>query len=624
MNPKFLKYYNQELDFIRRMGGEFAEEFPKIAGRLGLDAFECSDPYVERLIEGFAFLAARVQLKVDAGFPRFTQHLLQMVYPHYLPPMPSMVIVQLQPNPGEGSLVNGITVPRGSQMRSGISKGEQTACEYRTAHDLTLWPLELTEVKYLDSPSVIANLGIPVRDGVKAGMRLRLRCTAGLPFNQLPLERLPLFLRGAETAFPMYEQFMSNTLGLVIQPIQKPASWNETLPASSVTPIGFGDEEAMLPCSARSFQGYRLLQEYFAMPERFLFVELTNLQKGLRRCDDNELDLIVLFNRTVPRLADSVRLTNFNLFCTPAVNLFPKRADRIHITSATSEYHIVPDRTRPMDFEVYDVSEVLGYGSGAEPEREFLPFYELKDRHIHQGKQAYYMINREQRRLSATQQRKGARTSYIGSEVFIALVDAEQAPFNSNLKQLGLQLLCTNRDLPLQMPAGAGPSDFSLQAGAPVESIRCLVGPTRPKPSIAHRETAWRLISHLSLNYLSLIDSDAKDGAVALRQLLKLYSDTSEPHLRRQIEGLNSIRSAPIISPVSRGGPIAFCRGLELTLTFNESAFEGSGVFLLGAVLENFLSHYVSINSFTETVVKTAERGEIARWPTRLGRRHQI
>lgn len=630
MDPRFLKYYNQELDFIRRMGGEFAEEFPKIAGRLGLDAFECSDPYVERLLEGFAFLAARVQLKVDAGFPRFSQHLLQMVYPHYLASLPSMTVVQMQPNLSEGSLAEGVKIPRGSQMRSNIGKGEQTACEYRTAHDLTLWPIELIEAKYLDSASGVANLGVPGREGVKAGLRLRLRSTAGLLFNQLPLESLPLFLRGSDVAFPLYEQLMVNTLALVIQPAKRPVPWHEVEPASAVKSMGFDDNQSLLPYSARSFQGYRLLQEYFAMPERFLFFEVNDLQKALNRCDHNEVDLIFLFNRSVPGLTDLVGTSHFNLFCTPAINLFAKRADRIHLTRATAEYHIVPDRTRPMDFEVYDVNEVLGYGSGTEPEQEFLPFYQLKEQHIQREQRAYYMLTREQRRFSVSQRRKGPRSSYIGSEVFISLVDSEEAPFSCSLRQLGLNLLCTNRDLPLQMPVGIGLTDFSLQAGAPVQSIRCLAGPTRPRPSNAHQETAWHLISQLSLNYLSLADNVQEEGTLAMRQLLELYSDTSDPHIRKQTEGLLSISSTPIISPICHthhtrhGGPITFGRGLEVTLTFDESAFEGSGVFLLGTVLEHFLCRYVSINSFTETVLKTTDRGEIARWPARIGKRHHV
>jgi type VI secretion system protein ImpG len=377
----------------------------------------------------------------------------------------------------------------------------------------------------------------------------------------------------------------------------------------------------LLPYTARSFQGYRFLQEYFAFPERFLFIELTQMKPGISRCEDNELDLIFRFNRGNPQLADAVGTEHFNLFCTPAVNLFPKRADRIHLTKQTSEYHIVPDRTRPMDFEVNSVSEVLGFGARAEPEIEFLPFYQVRDRYSYQKRAAYYTLYREQRRLSAKQRRTRPRSSYIGSEAYISLVDAQEAPFSSNLKQLGLKLICTNRDLPLHMPVGIGNTDFTLQTGAPVESIRCLAGPTKPRPSNVQRETAWELISHLALNYLSLNDNNTEQGAAALRQLLTLYSDYGEPNIQKQIDGVLSIRSKPVVRRINIPGPITFGRGLELIINFEESAFEGSGVILLGAVLEQFFARYVSINSFTETVIKTTERDEIIRWPAQIGTR---
>ena len=212
MDPLFLKYYNKELQYIREMGGEFAEEFPKIAGRLGLNSFECADPYVERLLEGFAFLAARVQLKVDAEFPRFTQHFLDMVYPHYLSPLPSMAIVQLMPDLNESSLQNGVLIPRGSQLRSQIGKGEQTACEYTTAQEVKLWPIQLIEAEYLPNPSAVANLGIDSQPGLKAGLRLRLRCTAGLQFSHLAIDNLVFYLRGGEVAVHLYEQLIANVL----------------------------------------------------------------------------------------------------------------------------------------------------------------------------------------------------------------------------------------------------------------------------------------------------------------------------------------------------------------------------------------------------------------------------
>jgi type VI secretion system protein ImpG len=606
------------------MGGEFAEEFPKIAGRLGLNAFECADPYVERLLEGFAFLAARVQLKVDAEFPRFTQHFLEMVFPHFLSPVPSMAVVQLMPDLNEASLQNGVLIPRGSQLRSQIGKGEQTACEYSTAHDVTLWPLQLCEAEYLSSASAVANLGVSSRPGLKAGLRLRLRSTAGLKFNHLSLDRLAVFLRGDEVAVSIYEQLTANLLDVMVQSGQRPLPRSISLGASAVKRLGFEDQQALLPITARSFRGYRFLQEYFAFPERFLFVELTGLQPAVRRCEATDLDFIFLFDRSHAQLADAVDASHFNLFCTPAVNLFSKQADRIHLTPQVSEYHIVPDRTRPMDFEVYGVSEVSGFGARAEPEIEFLPFYELKERSAYHQRKAYYTLYREQRRPSTKQRRYGARSSYIGSEAYLSLVDAKEAPYSSSLKQLGMKLLCTNRDLPLHMPLGIGHTDFTLQTGAPVDSIRCLAGPTKPRPSNVQKETAWQVISHLALNYLSLVDNNPEQGAAALRQILMLYADYSEPNIQKQIEGVLSIRSIPIVRRIETPGPITFGRGLELTVNCDESAFEGSGVILLGAVLEQFFARYASINSFTETVIQTTDRGEIMRWPARIGKRPTI
>nr|MCU0808986.1 type VI secretion system baseplate subunit TssF [Candidatus Contendobacter sp.] len=209
-------------------------------------------------------------------------------------------------------------------------------------------------------------------------------------------------------------------------------------------------------------------------------------------------------------------------------------------------------------------------------------------------------------------------------EVYLSLVDADEAPYRGNLRQLAVTTLCTNRDLPLHMPVGLGQTDFTLASGAPVRAVRCLAGPTKPRPSHAQGDTAWRLISHLSLNYLSLADTDARQGAVALRELLALYGDLAEAAVRKQIDGVNSVQAVPVTRRAPIPGPIAFARGLEVTVNLDEAAFEGSGIFLLGSVLEQFFAKYASINSFTETVVKSTERGEIIRWPARIGRRHTL
>ena len=622
MDPRLLRYYNSELHHLREMGGEFAAEFPKIAARLGMDGFECADPYVERLLEGFAFLAARVQLKVDAEFPRFTQHLLEMVYPNYLEPTPSMAVVQFQPDLAEGSLNEGFSIEKGTALRSQAGKGEQTPCEYRTAHDIKLWPLQITEAEYLPSLGAVASLGIPSLNGLKAGIRIRLKTTAGLKFNELKLDTLPVFLRGhGELPMQLYEQLIGDSFAVCMQSVGKSHSWQHLVKEDAVSRLGFADDQALLKYSPRSFQGYRLLQEYFAFPERFMFAEIKGFAQAIKQCEAQEMDVIVLLNRSHPKLINAVDVSQFALYCTPAINLFPKRVDPIHINQKLSEFHIIPDRSRPMDFEVCQVKEVIGIGENNNEKREFLPFYQYSDERNHDEKPAYYSLNRQQRVISSKLKREGPRSSYIGTEIFIALVDGQEVPYSQELRQLSINTLCSNRDLPLQMPVGGGKTDFTMQKGAPVQSIRCLSGPTKPRASNAYGTAGWTLINHLSLNYLSLIDTNMKDGATALRSLLRLYSEYSEASIAKQIEGLLSIQAKAIVRRINTVGPIVFGRGQEITLNFEESAFAGSGIFLLGAVLEQFLARYVSINSFTETVIRSTERGEITRWPPRTGRR---
>ncbi len=625
MDPRLLRYYNQELHHVRDMGAEFAKEFPKIAGRLGMEGIDCADPYVERLLEGFAFMAARVQLKIGAEFPRFTQHLFELIYPHYLAPTPSMAVVKLDPDLNEGGLATGFSIPRGSPMQSTLGKGDQTTCTYTTAHDLTLWPVELTEARYFSGTSALANLGLKDLRGAKAGIRFRFRATAGLAFDELPLDSLALYLRGAdELPKKVYEQMLANCTGTIIRPKGGKDPWQVRLEKSSVRSLGFDNEQSLLPYTRRSFQGYRLLQEYFAFPERYLFVELCDLKAGVSQCTGTELEVVVLLDRSVGGLENTIDKKTFALNCAPIINLFDKTADRIHVDRGQPTFHVLPDRTRPLDFEVYAVTGVRGYGSGADDEVEFLPFYASRDAGLRHEQMAYYTAQREPRMLSTRQRKVGSRASYVGSEVYISLVDTTQAPFSGELKQLAIRTMCTNRDLPLQVLLGKGKTDFTLETGAPVKSIRCVAGPTRPRPSLANGDASWRLISHLSLNYMSLVDDNSDEGAVALREILSLYSDESDAATQRQIEGVKSVSSRPVTRRLPTTGPISFGRGLEVTVECEDGAFEGTGVFLLGSVLEEFLARYVSTNSFSELVLKTDDRGEVARWPARIGRRPRL
>jgi type VI secretion system protein ImpG len=622
MDPRLLRYYEGELRYVRELGGEFAREFPKIAGRLGLEEFECADPYVERLLEGFAFLAARVHLKMDAEFPRFSQHLMEILYPHYLAPTPSMTVVQLSPNLDEGALAGGFRVPRGTALRTRLGRQDQTSCEYRTSQEVRLWPLQLVHAEYTGFVGDLQGLALPRK--AAGALRLKLRATAGVNISDLALDELTVFLRGAESLpFRLYELIHGHTTAVVARPIGRPPAWQHVVTASPVTRVGFEDDEALLPYGARSFHGYRLLQEYFAFPQRYLFARIGGLAPAVKRCNETEIELVLVTDTHDAELDGAVDTDALALNCTPAINLFQRRADRIHLSDATAEYHVVADRTRPLDFEVYEVRGVVGMGTSEEVTQTFRPFYAWNDRTPAGDHKAYYTVQRQPRTISAKQRVQGARSSYVGSEIYLSLVDADEGPFQSGLRQLSVDTLCTNRDLPLHMSLRQGRTDFTLDSGAPVESVRCLAGPTPPRASHAHGDTTWRLISHLSLNSLSLVESGpgAGEPGAALRELLSLYGELADATTRKQIDGVRDASSAPVTRALPVPGPTTFGRGMEITIACDEAAFEGAGLFLFGAVLERFFAKYASINSFTETVLRSVQRGEVMRWPTRAGLR---
>jgi type VI secretion system protein ImpG len=620
MDPRLLQHYENELAFLRDMGTEFAAEFPKVAARLDLANTEVADPYVERLLEGFAFLTARIQLKMEAEFPTFTQSLLQIVYPHYLAPTPAMAIVRITPDAALRGTPQGVDLPAGLELRSVLGTEDQTHCEFRTAHAMRLLPIEIAEATYIPSAAAVSALGLSEPPNTKAAISLRLRAMGDVPIAKMGLERLSFFLGGPEGArLKLYEQLSAHVTGIALRPGTRPVPWVDRLPRSALRAAGFDPGEALLPRLQETFDGYRLLQEFFAMPERFLFFNLAGLERAAIRCASTELEIFILLDRAEPAL-QAFSPDHMQLHCAPAINLFPKRSDRINLSERDVEFLIVPDRMRPLDYEVFSVAAMEGFAADGSPARPFFPFYALNDLSRATGERGYYQLRRQPHRLSTRARDRGARSSYLGHDVFVSLVDANNAPMKASLRQLGLDLLCTNRDLPQSMPVGKRHTDFTIAVNAPVASIRCIVGPTTPKPCRGDGDYAWRFISHLGLNYLSLTDTDDIQGAAALRELLRLYAPAGAVLAGRQLDALLSVTSTPVVRRIPGAGPVCAGRGLQVTVTLDETPF-GGGSILLGAVLDRFFAKYVSINSFTETVLRSPDRGEIMRWPLQLGRR---
>jgi type VI secretion system protein ImpG len=621
MDPRLLEYYNRELQFVRETGAEFAQAYPRIAGRLGIEGLQCADPYVERLLESFAFLAARVQLKLDARHPDFTQHLLELVYPQVLCPVPSCAIVELVPDMTGGLPPTGQVIAKGTNLRTPLGKGDRTVCEFRTAHEVTLWPVEVTEARYLVGSSVLTSQGISHSGPVRGALRLRLKAGPGVELKSLRPERLTFFIKATATvAALLYEQIAADCTGFHARSLS-PGATVHARDAKHVRTIGFEDAEALLPVTRSGFQGYRLLQEYFALPERLLFFTLEDLGGVFAHAQGDELEIYLGLTRTQASLENAVAAENLRLGCTPAINLLARAADRIHIDVTQTEMHLVPDRNRPMDFEVFSIDRVQAIGANGQRIADVERFY--SGHHLAEAGAArmYYTMQRSPRKISARQREIGTRSAYVGSECFLSLVDSAQRHFSGDIHQLEVQTTCTNRDLPILLAAGQGPTDFHVEGGGPIESVRCIVGPTFPRAAAAFGDTAWKLISQLSLNYLSLVEHDRQGGPKLLADLLALYTDPNDPAHTRQVEGVRGVSYRPVVRRVPIPGPMSYGRGLEISLTLEDGAFEGLGIVPLAGVLEQFFARYVSLNSFTQMRLRSASRGEIKTWPVRLGRR---
>lgn len=602
MSDELLPYYHQELAFLRRLGAQFAESHPKIAGRLRLDPDMAEDPHVARMVEAFAFLNARTRRKLDDDFPEIAESMLQILYPHYLAPVPSMAIVQFILNDAQAEMAEGYRLDTGVSIETESIDGQP--CRFRTCHPVQLWPLDLRGVEYRGQP--LRTPAAPPAGEALAAVRIELRRRSSkVQLSDIPLSSLRFFLHGqSQLVGALYQQLFCNALGVVV------ASSDEdkqavVLPADCLQAVGFAGDEAALEYGARSFPGYGLLTEFFAFPQKFHFLDVVDIPpRAVARLNDS-LVLYILLDRHDPDLERHVEQGTFRLGCAPIVNTFRQRAEPITLTQRLPEYRVEPDARRPHAHEVYSVDRVVGTAPDGS-ETEYFPFYSLQ----HGGG-----VNRQSYWHAARRVSPGDG----GSDVYLMLVDSELQPQAASAI-LDVEITCTNRDLPQRLPFGGGQPRLQVASGAPPARVVCLTPPTRTHRPALRRGTLWRLVSHLSLNHLSL--ADGTRGAEALREILRLYDFADSAETRAMIDGLTNIATRRVVGRVGRGRRRGVCRGLEVTLTLDQEKFSGGGLFLMAAALERFLALYVSLNSFTETVVALRGReGELHRWPPRAGER---
>lgn len=620
MDPRLLRVYNEELAYLRETAREFGEEHETVASRLGLKTPTDPDPYVERLLEGVAFLGARVQLKLQDQFPEFTQHLLTAIQPHYLAPMPSMCVAGFDPKEGDPSLVDGYVVPRGSELTALATDHNNAPVTFRSGNDVTLYPLKITEAEYLSSRAAVASFAAAVDVRAEAGLRIRIEPTGGAVLSQIKCKNLPIYFDGSE-AVPgeLYRQFIGETIAVLARdPDSGDVKKMVRLPVPEQ--MGFTDEEALLPAEQRSFRGYRILSEFFACPERFLFGKLVDLTHAFADCT-SKCDIVLLFSRGSTVLPGAVGPSNLKLYATPAINLFEKQLGRVQVRPQDHEFHVVPDRTRPIDFEVFRILDVKAQVKDSVDLRPVSPLYALGSL-LYDWRDALFFVPRlTMRRLSTKEQRLKRRTDYIGTETWISLTAPGNADRMADVKELAIKALVTNRELP-ELLTFRGTEHF-MPPGGPVRSVSVLRSPSRPRPPLGLNDAAWRVIAHLTPNYATLAPEEHDDPSL-LRDHLALYGRQDDAAMRRQIDGITSIRSKPVVRRVPGLDRMAVARGSRITIKFDDASYDNGRIFLFSAVIERFLAEFATVNSFTECIFETPLEGTLARWPARIGRKHNI
>lgn len=602
MDPRFLQLYSEELAHLRDGGQEFAAHFPKIAARLGMHATEVDDPYVERLMEAFAFLTARVQLRLQEEFPRFSAQLLQRISPNFTAPVPSMGVVSVQPDLSDPALVHGFHLPAGQVLQSQISQGQQTPCKFRVAQGVTMWPLNVAGVQYGAVQQGFAGSAgfVP-----KAQITIDLMCSGAAGLKNLPIKQLDFYLSLPDgLAFWLLDSLFGGRTAIAARG-HAGQPW-QIVSGATLEHIGFSDEDALLPVDSGQFSGHRLLRELMACPERFLFVRLGGVSKAMELAEGQTMQFSLLLEHYEPKWDRLIGRDSLQLHCLPVVNLFEHRCDRVPVENNLHDLHVIPSRTRPQDYEVYSVLGVQAHGNTTQVSLEPL----LHAQALASKAVCQYTTLREPSRLSSKAMQMGTRSGYQGSDVFLGLSRSHEALTEQHaLQQLSVLALCTNRDLPLLMPIGKGTSDLHWGGNAPITAIRFLKAPSAPQAALAHGRATWQLIEHLHMNYLGLIETRQADPAHMLNQLFGAYADPNSRAHRELLGFIKTVSSRRCARQILVGGRPAVVRGLQVRVVLDQNKLHGLGCVLPGRVLQQLVCRHVSLNSFVELRVCADQTG---------------
>ncbi len=573
----FDRYYQDELAYLRELGKEFSKAHPALAPML---AGPGSDPDVERLLEGVAFLTSKLRLKLDDELPEIVHSLLEILWPHFLRPIPSTTIVEFEP---KASLQEKLKIPAGTYLDS--IPIEDVPCHFRTCYSVDLQPVKITHVGFKERAST--------RSVLKIDFEL-----INLDLATYELDTIDLFLHGDLAMMTCLYLLLSHHLKKIRLSVPGKKEYVEISP-ELLEPLGFKKDEAIFPYPDHSFVGYRLLLEYFLFPQKFLFFRLKGLNR-LRDFPGNSFTCEFVFDRDYV-YATQLTPENIRLHCTPAVNLFEHEADPIRVDHERVEYLVRPTGPDRRFYDIYSIDKVVGWLPGTAEEKRYWPLFSFQWEENEEGQIFYQTF---------------LRPAVIreGFDTYVSFVNREGKHQIPQTEIVAIFLTCTNAQLPSELK----PGDITVPTSTSPEmaTFMNITKPTKSIPPPIGRDILWRLVSHLAINYLSL------ERLENLKQLLSLYN--FQVYSDRQAARANEMKISSLeklsVKPsrrLMRGQPLA---GITIEIEASKKNFADEGdLFLMGQILEKFFGIYSSMNTYTQMVLKEKDEGEVYRWPPRLG-----
>lgn len=590
-------FYQQELASLRDEASEFAHDYPEQAGMLGIHRGRSSDPQVELMMQSFAYLTGRLRYQLEIDQADLPNALLGDLYPHLEAPLPSMMIAEIQVQPDATAVIE-----RGRSVMATVpvEGGGSAICRFRTCFDTTLSPLTVSELT-IGSPEDYPQF--PRNPDVRGVLRVQLRKSGRTPLKQLQPQNLRFHLNpeaGSGTAYALHQLLSADLVGLAVveDPEQKTPPY--LLSADNLRWVGFEDDEAALPAHARAHPAFRVLQEYFAFPEKFLFFDIASLE--LKTAQET-VDLLFLL-KTPPkpsmRLTPSMLLTN----CVPLVNLYRQRIDPLNLDHSRYEYRLTGDITQQANCEIYRIERLHAVRAGAKP-RVVVPYFSMDDFQNVEGQDYYYITRRE-----ASQ-----RPRVGGTELNVSFLDAKFALSDPAEDVIGGSALCTNRRMPERLSVG---ERLQIEGAAPITAMRVLGKPTAHQTPPMTGERPWLLVSQLALNQLSL--ASGPHALSALKDILRLHVGPSSTLGHRAIDGILGIETRQVVRWQAQAGERGYVQGFEIDLTLDHMRFEESSAVLFCAVLRHFFALYAAVNTVVQLRLYTPDtKGVVKEWPPLAG-----